>query len=467
MIKNRYDWMLCLFLLIFTSSMAGKGQLKSLHSYSLSEAIDLGVAANPQTRALHYDKLRNELHLKRIRSTRILPQFSLSGELGIVPEARGDIFSSPDKQSDLDAFGPFYKLELSLVQPVLTFGRIKPAKLSARAAIRIQRFTETAELEKIRFQVINAFWAVHSADQAVSLSRKLVKDFEKLEKETRERLQREDSDIDDSDLLEVKTNRFQIEEIEIRSQTEKRKATHTFNALLGKELAEPVGLQVPDIPELNFSEDQLNQWIDREIKSHHQIKKIDAAIEAIEAQSEMAYRKKMPIIYLAGGVGVAYAPKREDQTNPFAVDNFNYLDFGIYMGFKWDLNLFRKNIKYEQYRLKKRSIQQRRKLAKMKIRLEILEAYIELERNRQLYTRVQSSLKAAKSWLRLGMDNWDMGIGSVERLVKAYNRYYQLRGLRIKQLLDLNLSIAKMSYIMGSTSQYLEWIKNGKIEINR
>jgi outer membrane protein TolC len=234
---------------------------------------------------------------------------------------------------------------------------------------------------------------------------------------------------------------------------------------IGREITGGAEVLAEKIPAIPTGETQLLQAIQQALVQHRDIRGLHTALQALQAKTQLAYSKKRPLIYLAGGFAYAYAPNRQDQTNPFAVDNFNYMDLGAFLGFQWDLNFFRKNIEARQYKLEQESMAQNLKILQAKIEMEILKAFTEIKQDAQLLEQAQASLKAAKSWLKLSMDNWDMGIGEVERLIKAYNAYYQLKGTEIKRIFDLNAALVNFAYILGSTRLYLEWMKNGEVKI--
>ncbi|UCH93474.1 MAG: TolC family protein [Candidatus Aminicenantes bacterium] len=445
--------------------IASTGSERQPQKFSLETAVTYALAHNPLIERTHIERRQARLLLEEVRAQSILPQFSFSGETGLVPEARGDIFESPDKQTDLDGWGPFYKLNVKLVQPVFTFGRKSSALSAARIGIDLQHIKSDSEMEKLTLTVINAYFALSAANKAESTANEVQENYDKLEKEVKKRLESEDSEVDDTDLLEVKSNRYLIEEIVIKSKSGRKLAERAFNVAIGRDIVGAVEVLEEKIPVIQLDEHQMVHVVQQALLRHRDIRGLQAALQALRAKTKLAYSKRRPIIFLVGGFGYGYASHRQDQTNPFAVDNFNYMDLGAFFGFQWDLNFLRKNIEARRYQLEQASMAQNLKLLRSRIEMEILKAFTEIKKNVQLLDQARSSLKAAKSWLRLSMDNWDMGIGEVERLLKAYNAYYQLKGVEIKRSFDLNSSLANFAYILGNTRLYLEWIKNGKVKI--
>lgn len=436
-----------------------------VEKFTLESALSQALTNNPLVERTRLELSRARLLEEEVKSMSLLPEFSLDGQFGAVPEARGDIFYSPDRQSDLTGWGPFFKFNLKIAQPLFTFGRISSARQAARGAVDLQNIKNDSEIEKMIFQVLSAYWALSAARQAESVAGEVQENYGKLVKEVEERLDSDESEIDDTDLLEIKSNRYQIEEIVIRSRTESRLAEGAFNTLLGREPGGKTQLADEAVPGIHIEEKQVTLKIARALEEHRDIKGLKAAVRALNAKTNLAYSKKRPMIALAGGLAYAYAPHRDDQTNPFVIDDFNYFSMGAFFTFEWDLNSLRKNVEASRYNLERKAMEQNLILLRKKIQMEILRAAAEVKQNARLLDESRKSLKSAKSWLRLGMDNWDMGIGEVDRLIKAYNAFYLLKGIEIKRTLELNISLVKLAYILGNTRLYLEWVKHGQVKI--
>lgn len=458
-------WFTLIILAAIAFSLPVTGEPAKPPTFNLHEAVIHALSNNPLVECTRINREQAKLIVGEIKAQTILPKFSLSSELGIVPEARGDVFQSQDKQTDLDGMGPFIKIRLEMLQPVFTFGRTSSALSAARSAVTLQNIKSNTEIEKLTLETIKAYWAVSAAREAVTIASDLQENYDKLQREVKERLDSEDSEVDDSDLLEVKSNRYQIQEIIIKSRSENSLATKAFNFALGRDLLEPVNVTGGDVPKINLDEKQLNNAVKRALIQHRDINGLKTAINALEAKSQISTSKKRPLIYIAGGAEYAWAPHREDQTNPFAVDNFNYRNLGVFAGFKWDLNGFRKNHEALRHKMEKKAMEQNLKLLRAKVRLEILKSYSEVKTNAQLLEQARGSLKSAKSWLRLSLDNWEMGLGEVERLIKAYNSYYVLKGIVIKRELQLHVSLADFAFMLGNIKLYTEWMKNGKVDL--
>jgi outer membrane protein TolC len=442
------------------------GSDQEMAKFSLESAINYALEHNPLLLRTRIDQDRAELFVEDVKAQSVLPVFSLSGQSGIVPEARGDIFESPDKQSDLDGWGPFYKMDIKLVQPLVTFGRRASAIEAAVSVNSLQESQNRAEIEKLKLVVIQAYWALASARKAEDVAEGLRQDYEKLTAEVEKRLLQEESEVDDSDLLEVRSNRFLIDEIYIKSRTQRQQAEKALNTLIGRDIELKVEVEDKEIPQIDIHGDEIEKKIDFFLQSHPNMQSLKASLSALQSRVDLESATKKPMIYIAGGLGFAHAPHRSDQTNPFAVDDFNYFGLGAYLGLEWDLNSFRKNFKAAQFSLEKQSMEQNLKLLQAQLHLQIMKAFTQVIENWELLLGARESLESSKSWVKLSLDNWDMGLGEVDRILRSYNSYYRLQALEIERELKLNTSLADLAYCVGDINLYLDWIRNEKVYLD-
>ena len=82
--------------------------------FTLNTAIRTARDQNPIGKAANFDVEKASMNIKKAIIRKYMPIMDLKFNTGLVPAAEGDIFFSPDKQTDLDGLGPFFKLDLEL-----------------------------------------------------------------------------------------------------------------------------------------------------------------------------------------------------------------------------------------------------------------------------------------------------------------------------------------------------------------
>ena len=190
-----------------------------------------------------------------------------------------------------------------------------------------------------------------------------------------------------------------------------------------------------------------------------------AATRALAAKVELERRSRNPVLFIAGGIGYAHAGNRDEQDNPWVNDDFNYARIGAEIGVKWDANLYRRGIDVSEARAEHRALLEQLEALRAKVGVEARRALREVRRTSALLDSARSSLKAAKSRLRLELDNWETGVGEVSDVIDAYEKYYRLRVEEPQREHDLNVALARLGFVLGDVNLYLGWVHDGKVSL--
>lgn len=449
---------------VLLSVLPAKAQ--NLKQISLQSALDFAINHSPFTKKARLDLEKAGLAQQQVDAMKILPDVSLTLRTGIVPEARGSIFYSPDKQTDLNGWGPFYQTEIKFVQPIYTFGRIDNASDAAQKLTNVQEDKNKIVLDNLKLNIVQAYWALYSTGKAVNLAKDLKNAFDSLLVKIDTEINKEDSELDQSYLFEAKSNSYIIETLYKNSVSNQILAQKTFSELVG--FSPDSSVEFLDVKAPEFSVDSLfiNQAIESAENSQGEILAVEAGLKAIESKIKYEKSQKSPLLYVAGGFAYSYAPNRTDQKNPFVYDNFNYLNLGAFLGLNWNLNFKQSNIEMDKWELEKLSMNENLSLLKSKLKIDINKAYYDAKNNFEILNEVRNSLQSAQSWVDMSYDNWDQGIGEPERLIKAMNAYFQIKAKELEKEFDYNISLAKLAFSTGNFNLYLDWLKNEKITIN-
>jgi outer membrane protein TolC len=431
--------------------------------FTLQSSIETALIRNPLSKGADIDVQRSAQDVKKAIRQKIIPQMSFDMQAGLVPEARGDIFFSPDKSNDFDGLGPYYELELGVFFPLYTFGRMSAALEAARQQLRAQESQRDHVLENLSFDVIRAYWALSASHKAETVALELQESFGQLKSEVEERLQQEDSEVDDLDLLEVKTHQLSIEEIYQESREKKDLASKIFNALLDFDIEQSVRTSDENTPQFAVDRLLLDDLLHRADTLRPELKSLNAAIKALEAKIKYEKGDSLPAFFLAGGIAYANAGNRQDQTNPFVLDSFNYRKFGLFLGVEWDLNFWIHDTEIKKSQYHRQSTMEKWRALKAAIQVEVSQAFLEARKNAVLLETAKESLESAKTWLRVSLENWELGIQDVYRMLRAYEAYYRLRRVEIEREFAFNVALAKLAFRVGDINLYLNWVKDGKV----
>jgi outer membrane protein TolC len=431
----------------------------------LREVVERAVAGSHLVKAGAFDVAKADEGVRKARALRILPEATLNLAGGLVPEARGTVVSSQDSSGDLDSLGPFYRLELKLVQPLWTFGRLDATEALAREGLATQRARRALTRENVALDATKAYWALAAAARGEAIARNMRRDFDELQREVEKRLADESSGVNDADLLEVRTNSYSIDRLFFDALEARRASADALRVLLALPGEDEPPLVDEPPPAVELDEGRVADVVARAVEVHPEVRVMDAAARALAAKVELQRTSRNPVLFIAGGVGWAHAGNRDEQDNPWVDDDFNHTRVGAQIGMNWDANLYRKGIDVSESRAEHRVLLEQLEVLRAKVGIEVRRALREARRTRALLDSARTALKAAKSRLRLVLDNWETGVGEVADAIDAYEKYYRLRIEEPQREYELNVALARLGFVLGDVNLYLGWVHDGKVSL--
>ena len=426
-------------------------------------AVQLALATNPMSRAQDLRIERARMDVRQVESYWQLPQLSFEGLTGLVPEARGDIFNSPDTSSDLDGLGPFVRFSVEFGLPIYGFGRLKHASAAARSSLGAQESSSEQVRNELSLNVARAYWSLVAARRALDLATDLRDSYAELLAEVDAKLA-EDA-IDENDAFEIRSARYDIDKSYLDATESHTLARQALAELLGvpvDERIEPTGTETPTIA---ISAETLAQLLDRARARHPQLRALRSAVAGLDAAVGVERAQRWPLFLVGGFFGLAESGVRADQTNPFAFDEFNYRRAGAALNMRWDLNFARHRLDAVKRRLERDATAAEAEALALKVELDVGRGLARVLKNRDLLDSARETRRDTRRWLRTASDNWDLGIGETQPLIKAYVADYRLQGLVIDTQYQLDLSVAELAFAMGDFHSYLRWITDGEVSL--
>jgi len=414
---------------------------------SFSAVLKLVQLNNPAMKVSAYGVATAKQNEKIIKAKSFLSTFQLDLKGGLLPDEEDLSFSK---------YGVFGKSELKIVQPLFTFGKGSAGKKLASSMVGIAVAKSQIEKQKLFYLVAKSYWSFIAAAEMAGLAAKFSKDFSKLKDEVKKELDKPKSSIDDLDFLEVKASGYAVINADLKSRHNLRLARIYLAQLVGlKTIDKVVSSDVPAPP----LEKDLKKFIDYALKNRAEIIGLRGAVLATKYDIDLKVASKYPDIYIAGGGTFNLASNRPSD------DGYNSKGVGLFLGMKWKLDFWRKKNILQKSKIKNKKTATQLKLLKQKITVEVQAAFLDIIRLHKAIDEVEYSFRSSKTWFRLAGDNWELGIGKVSSLIKAYKNYYKVKGVLLEKQYRYNMAVAKLSFVLGNVKILERWLKNGKVKI--
>ena len=431
--------------------------------HTLREAVEHSIESHPVMRAERLKVERSELVVQEALNLK-KPSIDFLFKTGLVPEAKGDLFESPDTNEDLDNLGIFWRFDLDIIQPISTFGKISSVRAAAEEGVKVHEFGRDFRAAQLGFEVVQAYWGFTAANKGAELVKDLERDYSELLEEVEKAVDDPDSDVDDTRLFEVQSFEYSIAKSHRQTLKNQEIADAYLEVLLnwgdlGPESFESVA--TPKVP----NDALVDQLIALATDSSPPIQQARAGLRALDNKVAFAEASRLPDLFVALAGAYARAPNRTDIKSPFILDPFNLRSIGGFLGLRWNLKFADHRLAISQATVEREEAIAQVAVLEDRLTIEVTRAYAEAKALSDLFSAAIRSEQAAKRWLRLSGDNWDLGLGSVDRLIKAYRQYYDLAAVVIEQEAEYHVALARLALTLGNIEFYLDWTEHETVEI--
>lgn len=414
--------------------------------YELPTLIALADQRSPQIR-MQMDKLE-QAHAQ-LDEIKWVPwsQFSVSGGFAAVPEIRGTAVYSPNSDISLSSkLGPAWRVTVDGVVPIWTFGKISSANAAANALVDVAAADVDRVKNLVHHDVRRAYFGLMLAHDARYL---LDKAAERLDSAIAEAEGKDDGD--EADLLRMKTYRAEIGARMGEVMKGERLATAGLKFLTG---LDELALVVPDEPIKPPKKPLVDVVVYLAAAKIHrpEIKMVKAGVEARAAQLDFAKARLYPDIGLGLSFGWANSPVVTDQTNPYIVDNANYLRYAAGVVFKWNLDLMPAAARVHYAEAQLEELRDTEKYALGGVGVEVETAYAAAEDaavREKAYAEAES---LAKRWVATVSAAISIGTKDDKEIIDPLRYYLLDRFAHLQAIMDLDVAISSLSLATGDES---------------
>ncbi len=397
------------------------------------------------------------LELSRAKETqasraRFLPELNLRNTWGPVPRARGvftdaGVLTSPDTMAGLRDLTWFTQVDLNLVQPLYTFGKIG----SQLDAVRYQVEMTRADLESTRsdvvMQVRQLYWGVVLSTELAGISAS-VRDRVA---EAEDRLQQlyDEGSASQNDLFKFRLFKYEVSSQSREVDTGRAKAISALRALIGLPDDVPVRVATESLEALDVTLDSLPEYVREALGNRAELDQLEFGLAARRALVKAAEAEGRPTLFLAGQFSLNESPGRFDSRNPFVNNPTNFARPGLVLGVDWNLNFRQTGDRARVERLEVAKVEAQTRPLTLMVEQQVREAYLDVLRARADVADGRDALQASENLLRAELQTFDIGIGAVEDVISAFESNVSMAAEQFGNIATFNSKLAELSQRIG------------------
>ena len=416
--------------------------------YTLKDLIGRTLAISPEIRQMQRGA-EVAMAKKDQADAGRFPQIEVTAIVGPSSRARGDAASSPDRRDSPTVDNVFERVEMRLVQPLYTFGKLTGFRGAAEEGVKVEKAKVEEKAADLILRVKELYYSRLMASDMLGLIDEISKDLDKAIVKTERRLKAEVPGADEIDLYKLKAFRGEV----LKNREEAQKgfdlATGALMFYAGLNRTQPFELDAIGLEASPKDVEPVDRGMDIALELRPEMTQVRAGLKATEALVMAEESNLYPQFFAAVNSVYAQAGNRTRQQNPFAYDPLNDRYAVIVLGFKYDLDFGITRGKIRAAQAEHLKVGETKQFAEQGIPLQVRKAHRELTEAQETLKATEDGWRNAKKWLVAAKANYDLGVGESRDLGQAAETYAKLRADNFKAMYNYNLSLANIEYATG------------------
>lgn len=427
------------------------GQVDTL-VVSLADAERMAMESSPLLASALASLELSRAQESRASHARILPEFSLRNVWGPIPRARGQftdagVLVSPDTMPGLGDLTWFTQVDLNLVQPLYTFGKVGSMLDAVRAQVDVTRADVERQRSEVLMQVRQLYWGVVLGDELAGVSATVANRVTEAE----DRLQElyDEGSASQNDMFKFELFRYEVSSQTREVEASQTKALAAFRALVSIPDGVPFRLADESLQTLDITLDNLPVYLRDALANRAELTQLASGVRARRALVRAAGAEGLPTLFLAGQLKVNRAPGRFDPRNPWVNNSTNFSRPGLVLGFDWNLNFRQTRDKARVERLELARLEAQERPLRLMVEQQVREAYLDVVRAGADVEDGRAALRASENLLRAELQTFDIGIGSIEDVISAFKANVGMAAEQFGNIARFNSKVAELSQRAG------------------
>jgi outer membrane protein len=377
------------------------------------------------------------------------PQLQVTVVGGPSPQARGTVLSSPDRKDDPVINGVFGRIDMTVVQPLFTFGRISGLRAAAEAGARVEEARVSEAQAGVVVRMKELYYGKLLTADLLALVDEILEALDRAIDRTKRRLAGGAPNADEADLY--KLDSFRAIAAETRTQVKKDQdmASAALRAFANLAPDDPVRLDREGLERLPAPADAEGEAIGHALDWRPEMRQVRAGLVATDQLVRAERGTLFPQFFLGATGFYSVASNRDFQQNPFIYDPLHDRIIAAVVGVRYQLDFGITLGRVRERRAEHARVEALGREAEMGIPLQVRLARRELAAAEETIKSTDQGSRSSRQWLVVAQSNYDVGVGDTRDLGDAVQNYARLRADYLLAIYHYDVAIARLDHVTG------------------
>jgi len=366
--------------------------------------------------------------------------------VGPCPGAR----PADDERIDPDTeIGILTRTKATLTLPLYTFGKLEAGRRAAEGGVDVGRATVEATRGQLGLLVKQAWFGALMTAKALEIVEDGRSRLKTAKRQIEKELEAQSGRFTSNDLRKMVVQEADIEAKYLELQQLGARAHAGLRLAAGLPTDAAFSLSDDDLPDVAITENTLDGWLNVAAERRADVRLADAGLRARQGQVDLATAEFFPDIALVAAFGYAKGTTAQDNPDPFANDQYNFLSWGFVVGAEWKLDFAGRIGKLREAEANLAKVRAQRDALRQKIQLEVSEELGTVNRYVGEVAARKQAMKASKAWMTSNAMNFGMGLATTDELLSSLVSSSTSRLNYLRALYELNLAVARLENAVG------------------
>jgi len=442
---NKMAILLLSFILFTVSPAYGQDRQKIV--LNLQQCIKKAIEVSPEIGEARYEE--DVYKSKKMQAdSSVYPHIELFAIAGPSSRAnKSDFFRTDVKSTSIN--GVFGRAEVTLIQPIYTFGKIAGYREAALSGIKVAQAGTDKKTSDIVLRTKELYYSLLLAMEMRNLVLEIKDDLLDSIKKVERQIEIGSPWADEANLYKLRAFLGEVE----RNLNEAEKGIALARDALITSIGLPRDIDF-DIADLKLTpEDKIPAelaWYLRNAKEMRpEFIQLKEGLNARNALVRVERSGFYPQLFVGLRASAAGATNRDRIDNPYVLDHFNHAYGAAFMGLKWSIDFGITKGRVKEAEAEYYKLTEKKKFAKEAIPFQVRKAYLDFQESEKNIVALEKAYKNARKWVITAMLNFDMGIGEAKEIGEAAAIYAQTKANYFRSVFNHRMSFANLLYAAG------------------
>lgn len=416
--------------------------------YNLDQCIKIALDFSPEIKEAAYEE--EVFKSKKLQAdSYVYPQIEAIAMIGPAPEAKREDFLKTDVSSSR-INGIFGNLDVMLIQPIYTFGKISSYREAASKGLRAAGAGTQKKRSDIILRTKELYYGLLLAQDVRNLVLEIREQLTKSIEKTENQIKIGAPWADETNIYKFRA--FLGEAEKNLNEVDKNIAFIKDALMANMGLSGTKDFKISDtsITPEDGKPELLTAYLKAAENLRAEFIQLKEGFGAKKAVAEAERSGYYPQLFLGAKASLAGATNRDKIKNPYISDYFNHSYGAVFVGVKWSIDFGITKGRVAEAEAEYKKLAAKKRFADEAIPLQIKKAYLDFEEAKKNIPELETAFTNAKKWLVSAVANYDLGVGDANDIGEAAATYALTRTNYLKAIFNHRMSYASLLHSAGT-----------------